>query len=94
MQYVSIKILGNLTNNGTFFEIIRHNSKDTDTVQKTYINVDEEGIEAAAATGIGMATSSLPPEPVIVEFNKPFTFIICDDTNNQVLFIGSYFSCE
>lgn len=60
------------------------------TIHKTYIKVDEEGTEAAAVTGIGMAGSSLPPEPVIVKYNRPFTFVIRDNTSGEILFMGEY----
>ena len=59
-------------------------------VHKTYIDVDEKGTEAAAVTAIGMATSSLPPQPITVKFNKPFTFVIRDDSAKEILFIGEY----
>ena len=64
------------------------------TVHKTYIKVDEEGTEAAAVTAIGMAGSALPPEPLEVKFNKPFTFVIRDDANCEILFMGEYAFAE
>lgn len=63
----------------------------SDVLHKTFINVDEEGTEAAAVTGIMMATTSLPPEPEFTfKANKPFTYIIKDNTNNEILFMGEY----
>jgi len=59
-------------------------------VHKTYINVDEQGTEAAAVTGIGMGGSSMPPEPLSVSFNKPFSFVIKDNTSGEILFVGKY----
>ena len=61
-----------------------------DAVHKTYIKVDEEGTEAAAVTTAGMAGSALPPEPIEVKFNKPFTFVNKDNANGEILFIGEY----
>lgn len=66
----------------------------TDTIHKTYIDVDEEGTEAAAVTAIGMGGASLPPEPMEVKFNKPFTFVIRDNTNGEILFMGEYAFAE
>lgn len=66
------------------------NMSITDTIHKTYIKVDEEGTEAAAVTGIGMAGSALPPKPVTIKFNKPFTFVIKDKVNNEILFMGEF----
>lgn len=60
------------------------------SIHKTYIKVDEEGTEAAAVTALGMAGSALPPEPIELKFNKPFTFIIKDDANGEILFMGKY----
>lgn len=62
----------------------------TSLIHKTYINVDEEGTEAAAVTAVGMAGSSLPPEPIEVKFNKPFSFVIRDNSNDEILFMGRY----
>lgn len=64
----------------------------THALHKTYICVDEKGTEAAAVTAIGMAGSSasLQPEPIIVSFNQPFTFVIRDNTSGEVLFLGEY----
>lgn len=59
-------------------------------IHKTYISVDEEGTEAAAVTALGMAGSALPPEPTEVKYNKPFTFVIRDNINGEILFMGEY----
>ena len=64
------------------------------TIHKTYIKVDEEGTEAAAVTGMGMGGSSLPPEPINVKYNKPFTFAIKDNINGEILFVGEYAFAE
>ena len=70
------------------------NMSITDVIHKTYIKTDEEGTEAAAVTSLGMAGSSLPPEPLKVRFNKPFTFVIRDDKNGEILFMGEYAFAE
>ena len=58
-------------------------------VHKAYIKVDEKETEAAAATGIAMVTSALMPAPVI-EFkaDKPFLYLITDDADGKILFMG------
>ena len=65
-------------------------------LHKTYISVDEEGTEAAAVTAVMMdgATSAKPKEPIEVKFNKPFYFVIRDDTNGEILFMGRYAYAE
>ena len=53
---------------------------------KTYIKVDEEGTEAAAATSIEFVkgiNSSFQ-----LKFNRPFIFIIRERNSNTILFIG------
>jgi serine protease inhibitor len=52
--------------------------------QKTFLKVDEEGTEAAAATGIAMPTS-VPPS---VTFDRPFLFAIRERFSGTILFIG------
>ncbi len=62
-------------------------------LQKTYIEVDENGTEAAVITmgGMGGATSAIQqPELVVFRADQPFVFFIRDDKNDQVLFIGEY----
>jgi len=63
--------------------------------QKALINVDEEGTTAAAVTVMSAATSTgSPPQPEIpfeMICNRPFVFILCDNTydgGNQILFTG------
>ena len=57
--------------------------------QKTYNDVNEEGTEAAAVTGIGMRTTSVAPD-VTVDFtaDHPFFYIIRSDSTGDILFIG------
>jgi serpin B len=58
---------------------------------KGFVAVDEEGTEAAAATGAVMETRSAPPEPPdLVEFvaDHPFLFFIRDRETGAILFMG------
>lgn len=58
--------------------------------QKTFINVNEEGSEAAAATSVQMKTESAPAElPFHMEVNRPFFMAITDDKTGAILFLGS-----
>ena len=52
---------------------------------KTFVAVDEEGTEAAAATSVGIGVTSMPPA---VEVNRPFVFIIHERTSGVNLFMG------
>ena len=64
----------------------------SDSIHKTYISVDEQGTEATAATGIEMVESAIeePAEPVEFRADHPFTFIIYDKANKEILFMGEY----
>lgn len=68
-----------------------------DVLQKTFIEVDESGTEAAAATAVIVANATaLPVEEEIKVFkaDKPFEYFIMDETTNQVLFMGEYAYAE
>ncbi|HET6762103.1 MAG TPA: serpin family protein [Longimicrobiaceae bacterium] len=60
--------------------------------QKTFVEVDEKGTEAAAVTAIVMVTIATgsevrrPPTEFIVD--RPFVFVIRDDRTGALLFIG------
>lgn len=57
-------------------------------VHKAYVAVDEEGTEAAAATGADMKITSYTSPPVKVDICHPFIFLICDKETETILFIG------
>jgi len=52
--------------------------------------VDEKGTEAAAVTAVVMLKAvALPaPEPEVV-FDRPFLFMVVDDSSGTVLFLGA-----
>lgn len=57
--------------------------------QKTFIDVNEQGTEAAAATSVEMETTSAPiNEPFHMEVNRPFFIAITDDETDAILFMG------
>lgn len=67
-----------------------------DTVlQNTYINVDENGTEAAAVTvgGIG-GSAAIPDEPIPFVADHPFYFAIVDEIGNGMLFAGQFAYAE
>src|SRR5699024_9905334 len=58
----------------------------------TYIDVNEEGTEAAGSTSVEMETTSLPvDEPFDLTFNHPFTMLITDEETGAVLFMGDIY---
>lgn len=54
---------------------------------KTYVQVDEEGTEAAAVTSIGIGVTSIGQHPVM-RVDRPFIFVIRENNSGTILFIG------
>ena len=57
--------------------------------QVATITVDESGTEAAAVSGAGTLTASIPKE-VELHANHPFLYIIAEQSTGAVLFAGRY----
>jgi serpin B len=59
-------------------------------IHKAYVDVNEEGTEAAAATAAVVAMTGLPPagEPVVFRADHPFVFLIRHNPTRSILFIG------
>jgi serpin B len=59
-------------------------------IHKAYIDVNEEGTEAAAATAVGIrATSAVIPQPPIpFRADHPFLFLLRDRRTGNLLFLG------
>ncbi len=63
----------------------------SDVLHKTYISVDENGTEAAAATSVEMkATSAIQTEVKEFKADKPFIYVIRDNNSGNILFIGHF----
>jgi serpin B len=61
-----------------------------DVIHKAFIDVNEEGTEAAAATAVGVKAAAAriePPTPVF-RADHPFVFLIRDTRSNSILFLG------
>lgn len=56
-------------------------------IHEAVIEVDEEGTEAAAATGVTVGVTSLPPQATL-SLNRPFLYFIVDKPTGHILFIG------
>jgi len=63
-------------------------------VHKAFIQLDEEGTEAAAATGVGGSLTSVPPPPSIFRADHPFCFLIRDNLTDSILFLGRVIAPE
>ena len=60
-------------------------------LQKCKIEVDEKGTEAAAVTVVEMRTTSTAPRPTptaVFHANRPFIYIITENTTGSIYFIG------
>lgn len=59
-------------------------------IQKARLILDEEGTRAAAATAVMMAAYGMPMPEVTVDFcmDRPFVFVIADETSGAVCFAG------
>lgn len=61
----------------------------SDVLQRTVITVDDEGMEAAAATAVIAGTTSAdtdPPEPLVLDV--PFVFLACERSTRTPLVVG------
>ena len=59
----------------------------TAVLHKAFVDVNEKGTEAAAATAIGVGATSLP-QPGVFHADRPFVFLIRDHRNGTILFMG------
>jgi serpin B len=60
-------------------------------IHKAYIDVNEEGTEAAAATSVTMRTMAMRPveqAPPVFRADHPFVFLIRDNRSDSILFMG------
>lgn len=55
-------------------------------LHKTYIDVNEDGTEAAAVTAVIITRTSMPANEI--RFNRPFVFAIAEKTTGSIIFIG------
>jgi serine protease inhibitor len=63
----------------------------SEVIHKAYIDVNEEGTEAAAATAVGMRAMAIrgPVEqPPVFRADHPFIFLIRDNRSSSILFMG------
>lgn len=63
----------------------------SEVIHKSFVEVNEEGTEAAAATAVGMVLLSYTP-PQIFNADHPFLFLIRHNPTNTILFYGRFCS--
>lgn len=59
----------------------------SDVLHKAFVEVNEEGTEAAAATAVVVATRSARVTPTF-RADRPFMFVLRDNRNGSILFLG------
>ena len=89
--------LDNIFSSNADFSGIADQNVHVDTIlQKTKLELDENGTKAAAVTAVTMEcmSAAVEDEPIIktVELTRPFAFLIYDRNNDEVLFIGKVMS--
>ena len=89
--------LDNLFSSNSDFSGIVDQNVNVDTIlQKTKLELDENGTKAAAVTAVTMEcmSAAVENEPIIktVELTRPFAFLIYDRNNDEILFIGKVIS--
>jgi len=64
---------------GLFISRVKH---------KTFVEVNEEGTEAAAVTSVVVSYESVGPSGFSMRVDRPFIFVIRENQSNTMLFIG------
>ena len=59
-----------------------------EVIHKAFVDVNEEGTEAAAATAVVMIGTGMPRQPVVFRADRPFLFLIRDTRSGAILFMG------
>ncbi len=79
------------SNQADFSKLLENFSKGdlaiSEVAHKTFIEVNEEGTEAAAVTSIGVGTTNVNVETPLV-FNRPFVYLIREKDSGAILFMG------
>jgi serpin B len=57
-----------------------------EVIHQSFISVDEQGTEAAAATAVVMEGGAMPPAPLVID--RPFIYLIRDVATGSILFAG------
>ncbi len=59
---------------------------------KTFVDVNEEGTEAAAVTSVEIGVTSVGPGPFLVD--RPFVFVIRERFSGSIIFAGKILDPE
>ena len=79
--------------NANFSKIASEPLYVSDAVHKANIDFSEDGIKAAAVTAFGMEVGAMEleeePQPVIIDIDHPFLFLVRDADNGTIWFVGT-----
>jgi serpin B len=73
--------------NADFSKMCYHPLVISFVMHQTFIETNEEGTEAAAATGVGMADTAMP-QTIVININRPFLYFIRETTTGTIVFMG------
>lgn len=85
------KGLGILNRSPDFSKLSDQPLRVASVIQKAFIEVAENGVEAAAATAVLTENGATPgpvTPPTQLRFDQPFLFVIHDQATKAILFIG------
>jgi serpin B len=57
-------------------------------IHKAFVDVNEKGTEAAAATAISIHVTSVAPSPLVFRADHPFVFLVRHNPSGSILFLG------
>ena len=57
-------------------------------IHKAFVDVNEEGTEAAAATALVFEAGAAPRTPILFKADHPFMFVIRHNATGSILFMG------
>lgn len=76
-------------------KMTENNSKDlyiSSINHKSYIEVNEQGTKASAATSASIDKMALENVPIDIEFDRPFIYIIKQSNSDDILFFGAVYT--
>lgn len=75
------------TDQADFTGVAKEDLSIDEVKQKSFIEVNEEGTEAAAVTSVGVRVTSMPIVQTL-KFDRPFVFLIRENNCGLILFTG------
>jgi len=66
----------------------KKNLRISEVIHQAFVEVNEEGTEAAAATAVIIGKTAIPNENIIFKADHPFIFIIQEKETGNILFMG------